>query len=293
MGGSSEIQLIVSDFGGVICTYDYRIFCRRLAQRIGGDAEAIYTLVYRSDLQEDFERGRLSGPKFHRLVMRHLGTDVPYPEFFRMYGDIFTEIPGTVAGQAVVLHLDSGAPNGLSLPTAFASQMTLDGPLVDRGYAKTVDQVMPIRGATLRGVFTIGRYSLEHPPVRFVDIARNVGNVGAAILRQFAITIDPAQTRLRLAGPADGRLAVIEVPRPYYGVQLDAIDANPLEVGVVDQGSPAEKSGLRAGDQIVRLNGRPIDAVDVDGRVDALKNSPLRLTVKRGPDTLDLTMALQ
>ena len=97
MGESPEIRLIVSDFGGVICTFDYRIFCRRLAQRIGGDAEAIYALVYGSALQEDFERGRLSGPEFHRLVMRHLGTDMPYPEFFRMYGDIFTEIPGTVA----------------------------------------------------------------------------------------------------------------------------------------------------------------------------------------------------
>ena len=33
MGQDSPIRLIISDFGGVICTFDYRIFCERLAER--------------------------------------------------------------------------------------------------------------------------------------------------------------------------------------------------------------------------------------------------------------------
>jgi putative hydrolase of the HAD superfamily len=95
MGVETRIGLIISDFGGVICTFDYRIFCKRLARRIGRHAEEIYAAVYGSDLHAQFEQGRLTGPEYHRRVMGLFGADVPYAEFFPMYGDIFTEIPGT------------------------------------------------------------------------------------------------------------------------------------------------------------------------------------------------------
>jgi len=95
MGQGSPIRLIISDFGGVICTFDYRIFCGRLAERIGRSTDEIYDEVFGNDLQADFERGRLTGPGYHRRVMGLLGADVPYPEFFSMYGNIFTEIPAT------------------------------------------------------------------------------------------------------------------------------------------------------------------------------------------------------
>jgi glucose-1-phosphatase len=95
MSDPSGVRLIVSDFGGVICTFDYRIFCERLAPRIARSAEEIYALVYGGDLQAQFERGRLTGAEYHRRVMDLLGADVPYEEFFPMYGNIFTEIPAT------------------------------------------------------------------------------------------------------------------------------------------------------------------------------------------------------
>jgi len=95
MGERSQIQLIISDFGGVICTFDYRIFCERLARRIGRSAEDIYAASTGSDLQAAFERGSLTGPEYHRTVMGLFGADVTYAEFFPMYGDIFTEIPAT------------------------------------------------------------------------------------------------------------------------------------------------------------------------------------------------------
>ena len=95
MGEETAIRLVISDFGGVICTFDYRIFCERLARRIGKGAEEIYAAVYGSDLHAQFEQGRLTGPEYHRRVMSLFGADVSYAEFFPMYGDIFTEIPGT------------------------------------------------------------------------------------------------------------------------------------------------------------------------------------------------------
>ena len=95
MEQASGIRLVISDFGGVICTFDYRIFCRRLAQRIGREPEEIYAAVYGSTLHTEFEQGHLTGPGYHRRVMDLFGAAVPYAEFFSMYGDIFTEIPAT------------------------------------------------------------------------------------------------------------------------------------------------------------------------------------------------------
>jgi glucose-1-phosphatase len=95
MEQESSIRLIISDFGGVICTFDYRIFCGRLAERIGRSADEIYSVVFGNDLQADFERGVLQGPEYHRRVMDLLGADIPYAEFFTLYGDIFKEIPAT------------------------------------------------------------------------------------------------------------------------------------------------------------------------------------------------------
>jgi len=94
---ATKIQLIVCDFGGVICSFDYRIFCDRLAFRIGRPAEEIHAQVFGDSLQQDFERGRLSALSYHRRVMDRLGGAVPYREFFPMYGDIFTKIPATCA----------------------------------------------------------------------------------------------------------------------------------------------------------------------------------------------------
>jgi epoxide hydrolase-like predicted phosphatase len=94
-GRSSEIRLIISDFGGVICTFDYRIFCERLALRTDRTTEQVYAAVFGDHLQETFETGKLSGGEYHQEVMSRLDVDVPYEEFSPMYGDIFTEIPAT------------------------------------------------------------------------------------------------------------------------------------------------------------------------------------------------------
>ncbi len=95
MPGPSDIRLILCDFGGVICTFDYRIFCERLARRIGRPTDQVYAAAFGNHLQADFECGRFSGPAYHREVMARLGVEVAYEEFFPMYGDIFTEVPAT------------------------------------------------------------------------------------------------------------------------------------------------------------------------------------------------------
>ncbi len=93
--GAPEIRLIISDFGGVICTFDYRVFCERLASRTACTTDQVLSAAFGDHLQGDFETGRISGLEYHGAVMDRLRVDVPYDEFVPMYGDIFTEIPGT------------------------------------------------------------------------------------------------------------------------------------------------------------------------------------------------------
>lgn len=93
--GSSGIRLIISDFGGVICTFDYWIFCERLAARVHRTADQVFAAAFSDRLQADFETGKLSGREYHHTVMARLDADVPFDEFYPMYGDIFTEIPAT------------------------------------------------------------------------------------------------------------------------------------------------------------------------------------------------------
>jgi len=120
------------------------------------------------------------------------------------------EIPVQVAGHDARVHLDSGAGGGFGLPVSFQGQVPLAGPLAEMGRSHTVDRDVVVHGARLAGDLVIGRYTLAKPMVRFDDVLKDVGNVGYGILGQFTITIDPAHARLRLAGPADGRLVMAE-----------------------------------------------------------------------------------
>lgn len=92
---SSGIRLIISDFGGVICTFDYRVFCERLARRVHRTTDQVFIAAFGDHLQAAFESGKLSGREYHRRVMARLDAEIAYDEFYPMYGDIFTEIPAT------------------------------------------------------------------------------------------------------------------------------------------------------------------------------------------------------
>lgn len=201
------------------------------------------------------------------------------------------EIPIVVGGESVTVHLDTGSSGGVSVPTALAPRLSLEGPLTDAGYAQTVDQVRGVRAGRLRGEVRLGRFTVENPMLTFVDMGAGVGNVGVGILGTLAITVDPAHRRLRLTGPADGRLTQRNTIKPHYGMQLTDLGGDPPEVLVVDAGSPAARGGVNLGDRLVAMNGRPVAEMSLRDRVVAIKASPLQLTVERGGAHLELKLS--
>ena len=66
----------------------------------------------------------------------------------------------------------------------------------------------------------------------------------------------------------------------------------PAVVGRVVEGSPAATAGLRSGDTVSAVNGRPVKYwEDVDRAVAASDGKPLELAIKRGDATLSVTVA--
>ncbi|MEX0643752.1 MAG: aspartyl protease family protein [Parvularculaceae bacterium] len=103
------------------------------------------------------------------------------------------------AGDAVYdAHIDTGAPRALTFPRAAAEKLPLAGPLEEAGVARVNNNEIKLYKATISGVVEVGPLRLENPEVRFMDSPSAV-NVGMELLRELAITLDPAEKRLWVA----------------------------------------------------------------------------------------------
>ena len=79
----------------------------------------------------------------------------------------------------------------------------------------------------------------------------------------------------------------------WFGAQVTA-QAGRLTVAAVQKGSPAERAGLRAGDEIALLDGEPVrDTVDFESRLlRKAAGQEAGLTLHRGDKSLQATVAL-
>src|SRR4051812_38392317 len=115
-------------------------------------------------------------------------------------------IPVTIAGHLFRIHLDSGSPSGVTLPTKYASELPLIAPPVEVGHARTQAGTFPVSLATLNGTIAIGAYLLELKDVKFSDLRPGaepgIGNVGGEVLRGFIVTFDAKNRRVKLERPA-------------------------------------------------------------------------------------------
>ena len=81
---------------------------------------------------------------------------------------------------------------------------------------------------------------------------------------------------------------------PYLGLRLDVEEKKACKILDVNDNSPASKAGLKAGDIILKFDGRPVGDSDDLGIV--LKNKTpgqeVKLEVKRGDETMTLKLTL-
>lgn len=116
--------------------------------------------------------------------------------------DPLPTVPVEVAGTATRVHLDTGAPGGLTLPTRFITELPLAAEPRVVGKARTPGGEAPISRAAVNGAVRVGRFTLEVGEVSFSDVAPGpvppTGQLGTEALRDFVLTLDSQNRRFRL-----------------------------------------------------------------------------------------------
>lgn len=105
-----------------------------------------------------------------------------------------------VAGQKVKTDIDSGSPALLSLPISIARSLPLASEPQVVGHARTPANEFDVYSAPMNGEAHIGAITLTNPRLDFVEIFP-VGNLGFRFLKDYAVTFDPANHRVRFVKP--------------------------------------------------------------------------------------------
>jgi D-alanyl-D-alanine carboxypeptidase len=106
-----------------------------------------------------------------------------------------------VADTEVEADVDAGSMGGITLPESFAAKLPLVAAPRVIGHARTVSNEFDVKGAELNGNVTFGPVKLEHPEIHFQPIFP-MANVGSRVLRDFALTFDQKNHRMKVARSA-------------------------------------------------------------------------------------------
>jgi len=110
-------------------------------------------------------------------------------------------------------HIDSGNfVAGFILPEAVVEQLPLLSPPVTVGRARTVSNLIEIKQAQLRDTIHMGSFDYPQATIAFPALSNT--NVGFKVLREFALTFDQKNKRMKFKRPpstADNRRAPKQV----------------------------------------------------------------------------------
>jgi len=201
------------------------------------------------------------------------------------FSDGIPSIPIDVAGVAYDAHLDSGSTGFLGLPLAAAKELPLEAPPVKVGRARTASGDYSVSEARLQGYVRMGEILLEGPKLRFVDLPN--ANIGSDLLRTMVVSVDSKNARVRLV--ASGK-PIEPSDRPRLGIMIQGPKDGRLPIDRVVPGSAAESAGLRAGDEIVRLNDRAVADMTAFQVSQSLAARPLVIAFMRDGAAEEITI---
>jgi predicted aspartyl protease len=176
-------------------------------------------------------------------------------------------LPMTVTGQALTAHLDSGNPGTFMLPKALAKGWKFKSEPVEVGAAGTVNNMSTIWSAQVDGTVEVGGLVYSDPQVLLSDLLAEWANMGFDALRDVVLTVDQKNQRLRMV--RSGEALPARPARRLVGLMFEGMERitdglpfrdGALVVSRVGPGSLAEKAGIRVGDAILTINGRPVTA---------------------------------
>ena len=95
--GKPVIRGVIFDFGGVIHSFDFGLFFRKLGSRTGRTYEQMASLIAGSELPRRYECGEISSGEFYRGISGLCGLRVAEEEFVSAFVGIFTPIVSTIS----------------------------------------------------------------------------------------------------------------------------------------------------------------------------------------------------
>jgi hypothetical protein len=192
------------------------------------------------------------------------------------FDDGIPSIPIDVGGKPFRAHVDSGSTGFIGLPIDVAPALALEGLPVRVGRARSATGDYMVSEARLSGTLRVGSLALDKPTLRFSGLPQ--ANLGSDFFRTMSVTVDSANRRVRLiaAGPPLG-----PSERPRFGIVSHGMKEGRFPVEDVAPGSAAEAAGLKAGDEIVRLNDRAVSEMSPFQLSQALLERPLVIALMR------------
>lgn len=143
------------------------------------------------------------------------------------------------------------------------------------------------------GRLKLGRHTITRPVVSISQDAEGfgasdaAGTVGSDLLRRFTVVVDYRSKRMLLRPNADFK-EPYEVDMSGLELVTRPDDFKVIQIKFVRAGFPADEVGLRAGDTIVSIDGRPASEFDLDVLVRMFKRAGKEyvLTVRRGAELI-------
>ncbi len=210
----------------------------------------------------DYGANKLTFIDPKKFDARDSGTPVP----FQFYGNTLV-VEASYAGHRGQFIVDTGARMSLTLNTPFVKASGLSV-----GSAKSVAGVTgwgiggPTRSQVMRGApLALGSFTVDHPVAELsTDTAGSnsdaalAGNIGAGILKRYVVTLDYGHQLIYLK-PIGGKIADLDT-FDRAGLWLNQ---DPAGFTVIDamSGAPSFEAGLRAGDLITAVDGKPTSGI--------------------------------
>ncbi|MBB3693612.1 aspartyl protease family protein [Sphingomonas sp. BK580] len=225
------------------------------------------------------------------------GTEIP----LRFYGNL-PIVEGSFQGHEGGFVIDTGNPGGLFLSSPFSRRYELERA---PGAIRTIAGVgiggnsygLVFRGGPLR----LGGVTVR-APVSLVSTDRAgamadssvAGNVGAGILKRFAVTLDYAGSALFLSPVTPPPADLDRYDRS--GMSLTRKDGTTRVTAVVS-GGPAQGAGVRTGDAVLALDGKTCSSMTLDEIRAAVRDQPVgtrvRLSLSHEGQPVSATLTLR
>jgi hypothetical protein len=145
-------------------------------------------------------------------------------------------------------------------------------------------------------VLRLGRLRIVNPVASFSQASASSdeagdGEIGGELLRRFKVIVDDARKRLILEPNAQFR-EPYEASFTGASIASEGVDFKTFRVRSVFDGSPAAEAGLRAGDIITAVNGRPAVRLTAEKvrQMFRLEGKRYILKVRRGEERLRVTL---